>query len=355
MKKSTISAIAAVSAAGVVALSLGAVTDWYKNWDGSTWFNYWGKGAPTIEEPVTPDTPDDPNTPDDPSTDKDTDTKDGAIVTEGDNNGIAIKTAKLPRAAYAANGVSAQADTAYIITATVEPEEATNKSVTFTAAWANADSAWATDKTVSDYVTVTASDNIATVECKQAFGEQIVITCRSRDNSAIYSTCTVDYMKKVTSSKFTGYCVDDMSKGGFTLSTIGDRGHAYVGHLYSFDAVPTYSVGSLDDNIVTTIKFTPAHLEWLSGVTAHTVEVEDNTSFMFDGQFMDRLYGSGFYGTSAFYSYCSNCMTAEAIKVDVLYKGDTTEYEYTYWFRIHPDSVKVNATNVSLDHSNIIF
>lgn len=207
MKKSTISAIAAVSAAGVVALSLGAVTDWYKNWDGSTWFNYWGKGAPTVEEPVTPDTPDDPNTPDDPSkpsepvTPVDSD-KGGAIVTDGDNNGIQIKTAKLPRAAYAANGVSEQAESAYVLTASIQPSDATNKNVTFTAAWSNPNSAWASGKNLSDYVTVTqssAGSRSATIECKQAFGERVIVTCTSEDNAEASATCLVDYEKRALS------------------------------------------------------------------------------------------------------------------------------------------------------------
>lgn len=350
MKKSTISAIAAVSAAGVVALSLGAVTDWYKNWDGSTWFNYWGKGAPTVEEPVTPDTPDDPNT------DKDTDTKDGAIVTEGDNNGIMLTAAKLPRAAYAANGVSAQADTAYIITATVEPAEATNKSVTFTAAWANADSAWATDKTVSDYVTVTASDNTATVECKQAFGEQVVITCRSRDNSEIYSTCTVDYSVKITDCSFSCVFVTGIGADNVVLNA-GEHGIINFGTMYAFGVTPTKTFGSLGKDFDVSITLTPAPeiMALLPGATAKTISVNDNDLVNIDESFISGLFGSGIYGTSAFYNACKNTMSSGAIRVDVSFDGTYDDYSYRYFLHINPDSVKVKATNVSLDNSNIIF
>ena len=55
MKKSTMSAVAAVCVAGALAVSLGAVSDWYTNWDTSTWFGR-GGGNSTVQ-------PDDPNKP----------------------------------------------------------------------------------------------------------------------------------------------------------------------------------------------------------------------------------------------------------------------------------------------------
>lgn len=48
--------------------------------------------------------------------------KDGAIISETAENGISLMSAKIMPMAYAANGVSALADTAYTLTATVEPD-----------------------------------------------------------------------------------------------------------------------------------------------------------------------------------------------------------------------------------------
>ncbi len=47
---------------------------------------------------------------------------------------------------YEAYGVSAQAETAYTLTATITPSDAANKAVDWTIAFKNASSEWATEK-----------------------------------------------------------------------------------------------------------------------------------------------------------------------------------------------------------------
>ena len=106
MKKTTMAVITAVSVAGVIAIGLGAVSDWYKNWNTDTWFGR-GGGNSSVQ-PDIPDTPDTPITGDNTG-------KDGAVVSVVKSNGISLLSAKLPVAAYAANGVSERADTAYTI------------------------------------------------------------------------------------------------------------------------------------------------------------------------------------------------------------------------------------------------
>lgn len=115
MKKTTLKVIAGVLGAGLLAVTLGGLSDWYTNWDTSTWLGR-GGGNSTVQ-------PDDPNKPD---VGYDTG-HDGAIITVGDGNGIRLTSAKLPVSAYAANGVSQYTDTAYILTATVTPSDATDK------------------------------------------------------------------------------------------------------------------------------------------------------------------------------------------------------------------------------------
>lgn len=101
----------------------------------------------------------------------------------------------------------AEADTAMKVTlrATITPENATNKAVDWSVSFVNASSSWASGKTVTDYVTITPTEDgslIAEVECKEAFGEQIKITVVSRDNPEAVAECTVDYKQK-----FLGYKV----------------------------------------------------------------------------------------------------------------------------------------------------
>lgn len=84
------------------------------------------------------------------------------------------------------------------LTATIEPNVATNTKVTWTVDWANKTSAWASGKSASQYITVTPSSNTlsATVTCKAPFGEQAVITASVSDNTSIKATCTAEYRQK---------------------------------------------------------------------------------------------------------------------------------------------------------------
>lgn len=89
------------------------------------------------------------------------------------------------------------------ITATVEPDnEAENTGVDWTATWKNAESVWASGKSVSDYVTLApggedyAASKSVTLENLQPFGEQIVVKATARDDPGITATCTADYAQK---------------------------------------------------------------------------------------------------------------------------------------------------------------
>ena len=119
--------------------------------------------------------------------------------TDGTDSGVQVMSAKIAKEDYAAYGVSPMAESSQLLTATVEPIEAMDKSVDWSIAFANPTSAWANGKTVTDYVTVTPTEDgalTATVECLQAFGEQIVVTCTSRNNPDVSAACTVDYEQK---------------------------------------------------------------------------------------------------------------------------------------------------------------
>ena len=90
--------------AGTAAL-VGVLSDGFKNWD---------KFKPDEEQ-----------------TEQTEETADngGAIIGESVGSGVKVMSAKIAPENYAANGVSAQAETAYTLTATVLPEKASNKAV----------------------------------------------------------------------------------------------------------------------------------------------------------------------------------------------------------------------------------
>lgn len=88
------------------------------------------------------------------------------------------------------------------LVATVEPSYATKIAVDWIVSFTNPESEWAAGKTVTDYVTVTPTEDgslTATVECLQPFGEQIIVKVVSRENAEISDTCPLEYMRRVES------------------------------------------------------------------------------------------------------------------------------------------------------------
>lgn len=129
----------------------------------------------------------------------------GMVIGESTESGIKLLSEKIATTDYAAYGVSALAETAYTLTATVIPSNAPNKAVDWSVSFVNGSSAWATGKTAADYVTVTPESDgalTATAECLQDFGEQIKITVVSRENEYAKAECIVDYTKKMTGLRF---------------------------------------------------------------------------------------------------------------------------------------------------------
>ena len=93
------------------------------------------------------------------------------------------------------------------ITATVSPDNsADNTGLDWSMAFKNPSSAWATGKTLSDYMTLTPSGEDAagsktvSVKCLKPFGEQIVITATSQDNPEVTASCTADFAQRVESA-----------------------------------------------------------------------------------------------------------------------------------------------------------
>lgn len=129
----------------------------------------------------------------------------GAVVSGGTENGMKLKSEKIPSAEYAENGVSATAEAAYEFTATVYPDNnASNTKAVWTMSWEDPSGAWSSGKAVTDYVTLTpdgtdaASSKHATVACLQAFGEPIVVTVSVEGRPDIEATSILDYAQKLT-------------------------------------------------------------------------------------------------------------------------------------------------------------
>lgn len=148
--------------------------------------------------------------------------------------------------------LSPLAETAYSLTATITPDNATNKAVDWTIVFVDASSAWATGKTVTDYVTVTPTANgalTANVECIKDFGEQIKVTATSRDNADVSANCLVDYTQKLSGVKstFGSTVLTDGITKTFDLTKSGQ-----AAETWKFDY--TTSEYTVADEYTTTVK-----------------------------------------------------------------------------------------------------
>ena len=126
----------------------------------------------------------------------------GVLPHVTEENGIRLLSSPLKASADIPQTVK---DNSYVLTAKIVPESADYKRVDWNISWKNPAAAWASGKTVTDYVTVTPESDgalTATVYCKKDFAEQILITVVSRDNPDVSATCTVDYVQKITGINF---------------------------------------------------------------------------------------------------------------------------------------------------------
>lgn len=141
----------------------------------------------------------------------------GAIITEGTSaGGLKLMSASISPEDYDAYGVSPLAESAFSLTATVTPSDATWQDLQWDCKFLNAGSSWASGKNVAEYLSVPETKgNTINISCLQAFGEPIVITATSLANPSVSASCQVDYVKKITNFTMNSYngtgavtCVD---------------------------------------------------------------------------------------------------------------------------------------------------
>lgn len=141
------------------------------------------------DEPVQ-EQPDD-QTPDDETPDEN-ETMSGMTV-----GNIQAKSMSLMSVPYALEGDAATEGKTAQLTATVLPEGATDKTINWSVSWQNSSDSWASGKSVSDYVTLSATTgSTITVTNSQAFGEEIIVRAEHADG--VYATCELNYIKPIT-------------------------------------------------------------------------------------------------------------------------------------------------------------
>ena len=211
MTKKALGGICVVLVAGILTLTAGIGSSWFTNGNIKTWFNSWGKGKQEVVQPEEPD--------------GSSAGANGAFITNGESHGIKLMSAEIPQSAYEANGVSELADTAFTLTARVEPLGATDY---FEWTVSNND-----DEAIT--IAVSADRSSAVVTCNKAFSVQKVITVTSTVNASVKASCTVDYYKRLQSVSFEMPTIKL-----YTTST-----------TYTLSPKAVYGVGTVADTVVT--------------------------------------------------------------------------------------------------------
>lgn len=302
----------------------------------------------------------------------DNETAGGAIIQEAEENGIRLMSARILSSEYDDYGISPIAESAYIITATVEPADATFKTLDLTFDWVNPNSAWASGKAVGEYFAVTnAGNNTWTLSVGKAFGEQISINVTthnyvdgdtSADNLALKATCVVDYVKRVESVilsynptpmtfdstttisynvKYSDGTIQGTFEAGLVeLKLTNELYNACVSALTSGNYQKTQSIASFAD---------------LRSVTSQTVDVGACTRF---------ITATGNPGTgktqwqSAFRSFIISEPAFHAhlnMNWSYSYQGiAASSGTATQGVRFNADTLVIDATSVTWDNSNII-
>ena len=292
---------------------------------------------------------------------------------------IVAQSMKLTAAPLAAGETTSPINTAVTLNATVLPEEATDKTVTWTVAWLSSADSWATGKDVNDYVTLSATTgNSITVTATQTFGEEIIVRAEANGGENVRASCQLDCIKQITGVSATFYDSMDNEVNTADDSTIND-----------IFTVPDYwadDIGDGDDDQSAYV-FSKAKFEFTYSTGTVTEDYKiDN--IVFDG---DEVKSSGNHNanniaavstytegaTVTFRSLtwyeigdifgCQPVVNAEdarwlyennpAATLKATFTGLTSGHTFSISYSASFDfsTMYVYATNVNLNHSNVIF
>lgn len=260
------------------------------------------------------------------------------------------------------------------LTATITPEDALDSKVNWTISWKNPASTWANGKAVTDYVTLTPStDNglIADVECLQAFGEQVVVGVELVSNTEIKSSCTVDYIKRVS----------DVKIGKILNGTIFESSTLVFGAENAFGAIVTYSDGTIEGKLSFGALTAEMNSTFQSKVKEYMTDV--TTSYTFKSSILMSNFVDGasilleypkdmfimvFGDTSVVYPKFTNGFYQACMLVSGMHGTLSVPYEYSYGetiinsgrsvtdqIRFSTDNLSYEVTNIVLDYGSIVF
>ena len=283
------------------------------------------------------------------------------------NSPIAMPTAMTFRSATALDGKNAAYDSV-TVTATFTPSDAELKSVVYAAEWVNPSSTWAKGKTVSDYVTVTQTEEngvTAKIQCLKDFGEQIKVTVTGTnlDDTSVSASCTIDFAKRIVGGTIThGPKTVSFADGKVNILSLS-------GQDYSFSTSATeYSAYTVDDNFTSSVVFNVSEetkTEILkvvpdAGVRSWTEDVTAVNTMIIAMQ-CTRCYVGGMQAImeaakihNALTTYYKSHEGAVVGTYTVTFEGTYSTFETEIDVIAISSALSISATDVKLNQSNVI-
>ena len=254
------------------------------------------------------------------------------------------------------------------IQASIKPDNATNKNVSWSVSFVNPSSAWANGKTVTDYVTVTpqsTGSNIATVECLKPFGEQIKITVTSESNVNAKAECIVDFAQRIQKVPFDVQCFEeDYSLMDLDFSM--DALYLDVGigwDLWIDEPNREYTDYTIEDvfDVELLIYSNEEILQELNAATGLNLTTAalamDRSEGAIYGSLLSALEGENF-NIPENYNKLNNWLTENSDKTlfTLRYKalGNRSTYEAELPIYLNVEQLNVVVTEITLEQSNII-
>lgn len=326
-----IAVVLAVVIAGAIAL--GVVTEGFTDWS---------KFQPDKQEEQTDDG-----------------TESGFQVGEIASHGISLMSSST---------ITPNSEASVTLTATITPSNATDKTVAWSIAWEDGASSWASGKTVTDYVTVTPTSSgalTATVACKQAFGEPIVVTVTKEIESTndLTASCTFQYAKRVTGVKMNWLSKTDTGLS-FAMPNTKDSGNMTL--------TPTYSAYTIDDEFSVGTQYKSSNefvtaaqdngLTIASGKTSYSNFTLTNKAI---GDILSHPLnlGSGVYTIYTQTGESWNRMVAALEDMNggvlgtmkVTYTGEHSTSAFEIDFTMSASDLSIAATDITLNNGSYIF
>ena len=312
-------------------------------------------------------------------------TYNGAPVT--DENGEMIDGTEshlLPKAmAFRSAALLDGADAPYTsvtLTATVEPDTASDKTVDWSVRFMNGESEWAAGKNAEDYVlAVPQSDGATTAQviCQQPFSEQIVITVASRENPDITAECTVDFVKRITD--ITVQLREGSASGEVKASATGSEqlSISYEDTSKKYMTVePQYTDGTMTDEYDYNVSFTVSqNIEILLFAVDYKCPGEEpkttrnfvglpsfNGGYSFFRDFIPSGYEDeagvyhpvGIEPFNQFKTVLSKYYSDPLGSFSINMTGEYTSFDKSVEMIYTPGTVKISVENITLSQSGLV-